>query len=155
VKGRISGRIVTSVKTETANRQALAHRRYPAILRFMGGLGRIALAVCAGLAAFVVGYWVPGSLLPDGWATACGLAIGLMAAGIVWAGAGSKSDVARFAVLGAAWCGLIGFVGGFFGPMIFAPDANQGPMLGLFITGPGGFVLGGVVGALVGAGRPG
>jgi hypothetical protein len=39
--------------------------------------------------------------------------------------------------------------------MIFAPDANQGPMLGLFITGPGGFVLGGVVGALVGAGRPG
>jgi hypothetical protein len=26
--------------------------------------------------------------------------------------------------------------------MIFAPQANQGPMLGIFITGPGGFLLG-------------
>ena len=32
--------------------------------------------------------------------------------------------------------GAIGFSGGFFGPMIFTPDANQGPLLGLFITGP-------------------
>ncbi|MBC2666237.1 hypothetical protein H7F51_11980 [Novosphingobium flavum] len=48
--------------------------------------------------------------------------------------------------------GLIGFLGGFVGPVIFAPDANQGPMLGLFITGPLGFVLGfagGAVAALV------
>lgn len=28
--------------------------------------------------------------------------------------------------------GLIGFVG----PLIFTPDANQGPLLGIFITGP-------------------
>lgn len=42
----------------------------------------------------------------------------------------------------------IGFVGGFFGPMIFAPDANQGPMLGIFITVPLGFVLGAIAGCL-------
>jgi hypothetical protein len=42
--------------------------------------------------------------------------------------------------------GGIGFVGGFFGPMLFAPSANQGPMLGIFITGPGGFLLGAVAG---------
>lgn len=30
--------------------------------------------------------------------------------------------------------------------MIFAPEANQGPMLGIFITGPGGAVLGAVAG---------
>ncbi len=42
--------------------------------------------------------------------------------------------------------GGIGFAAGFFGPMIFMPDANQGPMLGIFITGPGGFLLGLVVG---------
>ena len=38
--------------------------------------------------------------------------------------------------------GGIGFVLGFFGPMLLAPGANQGPMLGIFITGPLGAVLG-------------
>lgn len=44
--------------------------------------------------------------------------------------------------------GLVGFLGGFFGPMFFVPDANQGPLLGIFITGPGGFVLGCIIGFL-------
>ena len=44
--------------------------------------------------------------------------------------------------------GVIGFVGGFIGPMIFTPDANQGPMLGIFITGPLGVVIGAIVGAV-------
>lgn len=57
------------------------------------------------------------------------------------------------AVLGAVILGGLGFFGGFFGPMIFAPDANQGPLLGIFITGPLGFVLGGIGGALVGWAR--
>ena len=35
-----------------------------------------------------------------------------------------------------------GFLLGFIGPMIVTPGANQGPLLGIFITGPGGFVLG-------------
>ena len=38
--------------------------------------------------------------------------------------------------------GTIAFAAGFFGPMIWAPDANQGPLLGIFITGPLGFVVG-------------
>ena len=38
--------------------------------------------------------------------------------------------------------GGIGFAAGFFGPMLLAPDANQGPLLGIFITGPAGFALG-------------
>ena len=42
--------------------------------------------------------------------------------------------------------GIIGFLGGFIGPVIFTPDANQGPMLGIFITGPLGFMLGLAVG---------
>jgi hypothetical protein len=44
--------------------------------------------------------------------------------------------------------GVIGFLGGFIGPMIFTPDANQGPMLGIFITGPLGVVIGAIVGAV-------
>jgi hypothetical protein len=42
---------------------------------------------------------------------------------------------------------------GFFGPLIFTPDANQGPLLGIFITGPLGFVLGGIGGGIYWAAR--
>lgn len=42
--------------------------------------------------------------------------------------------------------GILGFAIGFFGPMIFVPDANQGPMLGIFITGPLGFIVGLILG---------
>jgi hypothetical protein len=49
----------------------------------------------------------------------------------------------------AAWSLAIGgvsFAVGFFGPMIVAPGANQGPLLGILITGPLGLVVGSVVG---------
>lgn len=42
--------------------------------------------------------------------------------------------------------GSVGFCIGFFGPIIFTPEANQGPLLGIFITGPLGFILGGIGG---------
>lgn len=45
-------------------------------------------------------------------------------------------------LIGAALAGGVGFMLGFFGPMIIAPGANQGPLLGIFITGPLGFALG-------------
>lgn len=38
--------------------------------------------------------------------------------------------------------GGISFALGFFGPMILNPQGNQGPMLGIFITGPLGFIIG-------------
>ncbi|MCI0362898.1 MAG: hypothetical protein L0Y44_05290 [Phycisphaerales bacterium] len=44
--------------------------------------------------------------------------------------------------------GAIGFTLGFCGPVIFAPQANQGPLLGIFITGPLGFFAGIIVGAV-------
>jgi len=49
---------------------------------------------------------------------------------------------ARRAVVPALIVGGIGFAAGFFGPMVFRPDANQGPLLGIFITGPMGFRAG-------------
>ncbi|MBE7494218.1 MAG: hypothetical protein HS117_04700 [Verrucomicrobiaceae bacterium] len=60
------------------------------------------------------------------------------------------SRVAVSAAKGGCLLGLIGFTGGFFGPMIFAPGANQGPMLGIFFTGPAGLVLGLLIGAVAG-----
>lgn len=50
--------------------------------------------------------------------------------------------------LGLRWIVIIGgfgFAAGFFGPMIFAPGANQGPLVGIFITGPLGAIAGGVL----------
>lgn len=44
--------------------------------------------------------------------------------------------------------GFIGFAAGFFGPMILSPDSNQGPLLGILITGPLGVVLGFIIGVL-------
>lgn len=43
------------------------------------------------------------------------------------------------------WSGVTGgiaFALGFFGPIILTPDANQGPLLGIFITGPLGLLIG-------------
>lgn len=54
-----------------------------------------------------------------------------------------------FVGIGAVALGGLGFVAGFFGPMFFAPGANQGPLLGIFITGPGGGLLGALAGWLV------
>ena len=48
----------------------------------------------------------------------------------------------RYALGGGLLLGGIGFVAGFFGPIILTPGANQGPLLGIFITGPLGFILG-------------
>jgi hypothetical protein len=45
-----------------------------------------------------------------------------------------KSDMSYFA--------------GFFGPIIFTPDANQGPLLGILITGPLGFIAGAIGGTV-------
>lgn len=42
----------------------------------------------------------------------------------------------------ALFLGTVSFSFGFFGPMLFAPGANQGPLLGIFYTGPIGLVVG-------------
>lgn len=60
------------------------------------------------------------------------------------------SGVLRSTIMGALLVGAISFSAGFFGPMIFTPGANQGPMLGIFITGPLGFLLGATGGAIRG-----
>ena len=55
--------------------------------------------------------------------------------------------------LGAVLLGGLGFTGGFLGPIIFTPEANQGPLLGIFIAGPLGFLVGGGAGFVYWAAR--
>ncbi len=100
-------------------------------------------------------YWVPFSLLPLAsmrWVAS--LVALACAAGAGWFTWRKLEDAPQglftSAALGAVVLGAIGFCGGFFGPMIFAPQANQGPLLGIFITGPLGFVIGGVAGFFYG-----
>ena len=62
---------------------------------------------------------------------------------------GSRPEVQRrmaSALFAAVVIGGVCFLAGFVGPMIFAPDANQGPLLGIFFTGPLGFTFGLILG---------
>jgi len=61
--------------------------------------------------------------------------------------AGSRVRM-RITVKGGLIVGGLGFAAGFFGPIILTPSANQGPLLGIFFTGPLGFVVGAVIGWL-------
>lgn len=98
-------------------------------------------------------YWLPFSLVPLGeyrWIASlvsllCALGVGRY----VWVELSTSHHGAISSILmGAVILGGIGFTAGFFGPLIFMPNANQGPLLGIFITGPFGFIGGGILGFL-------
>jgi len=112
---------------------------------------RAIVSVLAFAAVYFISYWLFFvQILPDsmGWAQTGGALLLAMAIGwLIWFQMGKASrGVMGTALVWAAVAGAIGFAGGFFGPMIFAQDANQGPMLGFFITGPLGFLGGGICG---------
>jgi len=47
-----------------------------------------------------------------------------------------------YTLTGGLSVGGIGLIGGFIGPMIFMPESNLGPLLGIFFMGPIGFLVG-------------
>ncbi len=114
--------------------------------------GRMFLSVVVGIATFYFVFWVPFSLIafPGSWliAVPASIACAIAAGRYVWRTTESASadGVLHWTLGGALGVGGVSFAAGFFGPIIFAPDANQGPLLGLLITGPLGFVVGGVGG---------
>lgn len=59
-----------------------------------------------------------------------------------------------WAGIGAMLLGFTGFVIGFYGPMRFQAWSNQGPMMGIFVTGPGGVLLGALIGGALRITRP-
>jgi membrane associated rhomboid family serine protease len=116
-------------------------------------LARITISVLVFLAVYPFTFWVFfAQIFPLSMARAAQVAALLTAAVAAWwvwrtmriADPGIFTTAAHW----AAVAGAVGFCGGFFGPMIVTPGANQGPMLGLFITGPLGFVGGGLAGAI-------
>jgi hypothetical protein len=116
-----------------------------------GLIGRLAALLFVVPATYYFIYWLPFSLVPLGdnrWianfvSLACAIGVGWY----VWRKlATSPHGAISSILLGAVLLGGIGFTAGFFGPIIFMPEANQGPLLGIFITGPLGFVVGGISG---------
>ena len=86
-------------------------------------------------------FWVPVTLL-----------LAALAAFCWWFALTSGSVASRSAMLaswkGGLWVGGLGLALGFVGPLLLGPDASLGPLLGILVTGPLGFVIG-VLGTLV------
>ncbi len=115
---------------------------------------RIILLIIIVLAVYYFVYWVPFSLITIGekyWIQNIVAAIAALVIGwFIWNSTkqGYPKGLASSVFTSAFIIGGIGFIGGFFGPIIFSPSSNQGPLLGIFITGPLGFLLG-ALGGLV------
>jgi len=120
---------------------------------------RAVMTVICSVGSFYFLYWMAFSTLFSGrttaWVPLAGSAVCAVIVGrYVWRRTASlPQGLASSIVLGGVVVGAVGFVGGFVGSIIFAPDANQGPLLGLFITGPLGALVGAVGGAVVWLGR--
>lgn len=106
------------------------------------------MAVSAFVAAYLVAWLVLAVLMAD---QASGVVfvlpwlVGAGAAWLAWPKTAQRPWTLSGRVLSWGAIGaFIGFLIGFAGPLIFTPQANQGPLLGLLITAP----LGGLVGAL-------
>lgn len=66
----------------------------------------------------------------------------------VWKKTSFKNGLTSHMVMGGIIVGSISFIIGFFGPIIFVPDSNQGPLFGIFISGPVGILVGLIAGAV-------
>ena len=111
----------------------------------MTGIFRVVVSAIVIVATFYFFYWTALAFIPIPWGVASVIAYACaMAAGwYAWTRTASVNPTLMRSVgYWAMVAGAIGFIGGFFGPMVFAPGANQGPLLGILITGPAGVLIG-------------
>ena len=117
----------------------------------MTAIFRVVISAIVIVGTFYFFYWTALAFIPIPVGVAAVLSYaGAMAAGwYAWTRTTSvNSSLSRSVGYWAIVVGAIGFIGGFFGPMVFAPGANQGPLLGILITGPAGVLIG-ALGGLV------
>ncbi len=117
----------------------------------MSVLVRGIFATLVFLVVYFFSFWVVfAQIVPKdmAWMATCLALLAATAAAFwVWRNAGTRErGVLQTTLTWAVVAGTVCFCAGFFGPLILTPEANQGPLLGIFITGPLGFVGGGVIG---------
>jgi hypothetical protein len=108
---------------------------------------RFILAFFSLVASYLFIYWMPVLMIRDHIGKIPAHIISLIfAIGIgvlVWKKTGTISNgLTKYIILGGIITGSIGLILGFFGPLIIYPHSGQGPLLGIFITGPTGFLIG-------------
>jgi len=114
----------------------------------------------AGLGAALIGFagWIALRNLrlssDAGWIFWVPITSWLITMGLLcwWAALGAKPTTR--ARIRASWrtgrlLGAAGLAVGFFGPLLITPKANLGPLLGMLVTSPAGFVLGALGAAVV------
>ena len=122
---------------------------------------RLVAAVVGGLVGLGVGLFAgfaAGALLggpsagpgPAEVGRVLGMGAGLVGGALLGGFLVGRPVVARWCFGTAFAVGAVSFLAGFFGPIVTHPDSPQGPLLGIFITGPLGFVAGAVVGLGIG-----
>jgi hypothetical protein len=95
----------------------------------------------------------------DGWIFWVPITLWVLTMGILCCWSALSSDgVASRAGIRASWqagwiVGGIGFAAGFVGPLVLQPEANLGPLLGILMTGPLGFVVGALGAAILRSAR--
>lgn len=79
-----------------------------------------------------------------------GMAVGLVGGGLLGFFLMGRPTVARWTIITALAVGGVCFLAGFAGPILLDPNSPQGPLLGIFFTGPLGLVLGAIIGLCIG-----
>src|SRR5579859_2106430 len=115
-------------------------------------------AVVGAFAGFILGFLVSLNLgylgiAVSGWPVVgfglAGAVIG-SAVGAALGSSGRLKLVAVWSVGTMVGVGMISFLVGFAGPILLHPELPQGPMLGIFCTGPLGALAGAILGAFIG-----
>ena len=123
----------------------------------MNRVYRVAAVIVLVPMTFYFIYWVPVRLafhfvplIDKNWIRSLVSLLCAVGAGwSVWNNFGSApSGLVTSVLSGGLVLGVLSFCAGFFGPMVLTSGAHQGPLLGVLITGPWGF-LSGLVGGLV------
>ncbi|MEK6736698.1 MAG: multidrug ABC transporter permease [Pseudomonadota bacterium] len=84
---------------------------------------------------------------PSWQSTSFSLACAALAGWYAWKlVSGEKISVGASVISGALMLGSLCFIIGFLGPMAFVNDTSQGPLVGVFIAGPLGVILGAIGG---------
>ncbi len=109
----------------------------------------LAIVVCNFFILWISYLSIPGlhkiKFLPNLVSLAIAIIIGLY----VWKKSKFNSNSRlSYILMGGLIIGSISFILGFIGPLILTPSNNLGPLLGIFITGPIGFLVGLVAGGI-------